>query len=126
MVKLSKEQIILLHSMAINKTGGLDGIRDEGLLESAINSPFQSFGGVELFPQIECKAAHLAFNIINNHPFLDGNKRIGILVMMVFLEVNNIKLQCSDEDIIDLGIGIAENRYNSEHIEEWIYNKQIN
>lgn len=68
----------------------------------------------------------MAFNIINNHPFLDGNKRIGILVMMVFLEVNNIKLQCSDEDIIDLGIGIAENRYNSEHIEEWIYNKQIN
>lgn len=126
MVKLSKEQIILLHSMAINKTGGLDGIRDEGLLESAINSPFQSFGGVELFPQIESKAAHLAFNIINNHPFLDGNKRIGILVMMVFLEVNNIKLQCSDEDIIDLGLGIAENRYNSEHIEEWIYNKQIN
>ncbi|MDY4077887.1 MAG: type II toxin-antitoxin system death-on-curing family toxin [Clostridium sp.] len=122
MVKLSKEQIILLHSMAINKTGGLDGIRDEGLLESAINSPFQSFGGVELFPQTESKAAHLAFNIINNHPFLDGNKRIGILVMMVFLEVNNIKLQCSDEDIIDLGLGIAENRYNSEHIEEWIYN----
>lgn len=125
MVKLSKEQIILLHSMAIRKTGGLDGIRDEGLLESAINSPFQSFGGVELFPNIESKAAHLAFNIINNHPFLDGNKRIGILIMMVFLEVNGINLKCSDEDIIDLGLGTAEGRYSSENIEEWIYNRCV-
>ncbi len=121
MLRLSREQIISLHSMAINKTGGLDGIRDEGLLESAINSPFQSFGGVELFPHIESKAAHLAFNIINNHPFLDGNKRIGVLVMMVFLDINKIKLECSDEDIIDLGLGTAEGRYDSEYIEEWIY-----
>jgi len=75
MVKLSKEQIILLHSMAINKTGGLDGIRDEGLLESAINSPFQSFGGVELFPQIESKAAHLAFNIIDKEDYLLAMER---------------------------------------------------
>ncbi|BCZ46648.1 death-on-curing protein [Clostridium gelidum] len=117
---LSNQQIIHLHSVAIKKTGGLDGIRDEGLLESAINSPFQSFAGEELYPSIHSKAARLGFSIINNHPFLDGNKRIGILVMMVFLDVNGIELLCSDEDVIDLGLGVASGKYDSEYIKEWI------
>ena len=110
MVKLSKEQIILLHSMAINKTGGLDGIRDEGLLESAINSPFQSFGGVELFPQIESKAAHLAFNIINNHPFLDGNKRTAFFAMVQFLEDNDIDIQIETDQAVNLMLDIATDK----------------
>ncbi|OPJ64812.1 type II toxin-antitoxin system death-on-curing family toxin [Clostridium oryzae] len=66
---LSKEQMIHLHSIAIRRTGGLDGIRDEGLLESALSSPFQSFGGEELYPSIQAKAARLGFSIIKNHPF---------------------------------------------------------
>ncbi|WP_160687099.1 type II toxin-antitoxin system death-on-curing family toxin [Clostridium sp. C2-6-12] len=120
MKHLSKQQIMHLHSLAIKKTGGLDGIRDEGLLESAINSPFQSFAGEELYPSIQSKAARLGFSIINNHPFLDGNKRIGILVMMVFLDVNGIELLCSDEDVIDLGLGVASGKYDSEYMKEWI------
>lgn len=120
MKHLSKEQIMCLHSMAIKKTGGLDGIRDEGLLESALSSPFQSFDGEELYPSVQFKAARLGFSIIKNHPFLDGNKRIGILVMMVFLDINGIELECSDEDIIDLGLGIASGKYNDEYIAEWI------
>lgn len=120
MKHLSKQQIMNLHSLAIKKTGGLDGIRDEGLLESAINSPFQSFAGEELYPSIQSKAARLGFSIINNHPFLDGNKRIGILVMMVFLDVNGIELLCSDEDVIDLGLGVASGKYDSEYMKEWI------
>lgn len=120
MKHLSKQQIMHLHSLAIKKTGGLDGIRDEGLLESAINSPFQSFAGEELYPSIQSKAARLGFSIINNHPFLDGNKRIGILVMMVFLDVNGIELLCSDEDVIDLGLGVASGKYDTEYMKEWI------
>lgn len=76
-------------------------------MESAINYPFELFAGEELYPSIQSKAARLGFSIINNHPFLDGNKRIGILVMMVFLEVNGIELLCGDEDVIDLELAVA-------------------
>lgn len=120
MKHLSKEQMMNLHSMAIRSTGGLDGIRDEGLLESALSSPFQSFAGEELYPSLQAKAARLGFCIIKNHPFLDGNKRIGILAMMVFLDVNGIELNCTDEEIIDLGLGIASGEYDDKHILEWI------
>lgn len=120
MKHLSNEQVICLHSMAIKKTGGLDGIKDKGLLDSALNSPFQSFDGEELYPSIQAKAGRLGFGIIKNHPFLDGNKRIGILAMMVFLEINGIELECSDDEIIDLGLGVASGKYNDEYITEWI------
>lgn len=117
---LSKEQLINLHSIVIKRTGGISGIRDNGLLDSAINSPFHTFGGEELYPSIQSKAAKLGYSIIKNHPFLDGNKRIGILAMMVFLEVNGIELKCTDEEIIDLGLGIASGKYDSEYITKWI------
>ncbi|KRU26772.1 death-on-curing family protein [Clostridium sporogenes] len=120
MKHLSKEQMMYLHSMAVKKTGGLDGIRDEGLLDSALNSPFQSFAGEELYPSIQAKAARLGFSIIKNHPFLDGNKRIGMLAMMVFLEINGIELECSDEGIVDIGLGIASGKYEDDYIIDWI------
>jgi death-on-curing protein len=120
MKQLSKEQMMYLHSMAIKKTGGLDGIRDEGLLDSALNSPFQSFAGEELYPSMQSKAARLGFSLIKNHPFLDVNKRIGILAMMVFLDISGIGISCSDEDIIDLGLGVASGKYNAEYMTEWI------
>lgn len=120
MKHLSKEQLMYLHSMVIKKNGGLDGIRDEGLLESALNSPFQSFAGEELYPSIQSKAARLGFSIIKNHPFLDGNKRIGILAMMVFLDINRIELSCSDEDIIDIGVGVASGKYDADYVIKWI------
>lgn len=117
---LSKEQLINLHSIAIKRTGGIDGLRDDDLLDSAINSPFQSFGGEELYPSIQAKAARIGYNIIKNHPFLDGNKRIGILAMMVFLDLNGIELKCTDEEVIDLGLGVASGKYDAEYIIQWI------
>lgn len=120
MKHLSKEQMMYLHSMAVKKTGGLDGIRDEGLLDSALNSLLQSFAGEELYPSIQAKAARLGFSLIKNHPFLDGNKRIGMLAMMVFLEINGIELECSDGDIVDIGLGIASGKYEDDYIIEWI------
>lgn len=77
MIKLTREQIIVLHAQLIRETGGTDGIRDEGLLDSALNAPFQSFGGTDSFPSIQQKAVRLGFGLVKNHAFVDGNKRIG-------------------------------------------------
>lgn len=92
MKMLSKRQILLLHSMLVAQSGGMDGLRDEGLLDAAINMPLQTFGGQELYPTILEKAARLGYGLIRNHPFLDGNKRIGAHAMLVFLDINNITL----------------------------------
>ena len=89
MKKISKDQVLMLHSMVIKQSGGIDGIRDNGLLESALNTPFQSFSNEELYPSIQGKAARLCYSIINNHPFIDGNKRIGILAMLMFLKIKS-------------------------------------
>ncbi len=120
MTKLSKEQILMLHSMAIKQSGGLDGVRDDGLLDMALHAPFQTFESTELYPSIQSKAARLCFSIISNHPFIDGNKRIGILAMLVFLDVNQVEINCSNQDIIGLGLGVASGKYNTDFIIDWI------
>ena len=74
MIRLSKEQVLMLHKHLIESTGGSDGIRDEGMLDSALSNPFQSFGGEELYPSIQAKAAQLCFGLVRNHPMMDGNK----------------------------------------------------
>lgn len=124
MIKLSKEQIKNLHKKLIEATGGLDGIRDEGLLDSAISAPFQSFGGEELYPSVKDKAARLCFGLIKNHIFIDGNKRIGIYVMLVFLQLNGIFINCGDKEIVELGIGIAEGKFDDKYIINWIENHE--
>ena len=85
MIVLSKNQIIKLHSQLIQETGGTDGIRDEGLLESVLAAPFQSFSGTDIYPSLQQKAARLGYGLVKNHAFIDGNKRIGAHVMLVFL-----------------------------------------
>ncbi len=89
---LSKEQVLKLHASLIKATGGSDGIRDEGMLDLALNNPFQSFGGKELYPSIQAKAARLCFGLVKNHAMLDGNKRLGTHVMLVFLALNGYEL----------------------------------
>jgi death-on-curing protein len=120
MKKITKEQVIVMHSELINKTGGTDGIRDEGLLDSAIKGPFQFFGSKELYPSIQEKAARLCFNIIKNHPFVDGNKRTGILTMLVFLDINGLNIECNDMDIVNLGLGVASGEESYKNIYDWI------
>lgn len=93
MIKLTKEQILLLHSNIIKMTGGSDGIRDIALLESALESPFQSYAGEELYPSIQAKAARLCYGLVKNHAMVDGNKRIGVHTMLVFLSANGYELQ---------------------------------
>ncbi len=89
MIVLSKEQILVLHEQLIEETGGSSGLKDEGLLEPALASPFQSFDGKDLFPSVYQKAARLGFGLASNHAFVDGNKRIGAHAMLVFLLVQS-------------------------------------
>ena len=92
MIRLSKPQILLLHEQLIAETGGSSGLRDEGMLDSALNAPFQTFGGEDVYPSLQQKAARLCFSLVKNHPFVDGNKRIGAHAMLVFLTLNGIEL----------------------------------
>ncbi|MCL2633004.1 MAG: type II toxin-antitoxin system death-on-curing family toxin [Oscillospiraceae bacterium] len=120
MKKLTVEQVIALHEIMVEYSGGSYGVRDMGLLESALATPFSTFGGFQCFPTIESKAARLAFGIINNHPFIDGNKRAGIHSMLAFLELNKIKLNCNDDELIKLGWGVAAGSINEEEILDFI------
>ena len=122
MKRLSKEQVIRIHSMLINQTGGIDGIKDEGLLESALSAPFQTFDGEYIYKTPKAKAAKLGYFLIKNHPFIDGNKRTGIIVMMIFLEINGIEIECTDEELIILGLGLAEGSINDIELLNWIIN----
>jgi len=124
MILLSKKQIIKLHSELVKEFGGIDGIRDKGLIESSISNVYQSYFGVEKYPTIEEKAARLCYSFIKNHAFLDGNKRIGIYVMMVLLELNGISLSCSDDELTELGLKIADSSIGYSEILEFIYRFQ--
>jgi death-on-curing protein len=120
MIRFSKEQIIIMHEILIDEHGGLHGIRNEALLESAINTPFQTFDGVDLYPTVISKAASLCYSLSSNHAFHDGNKRIGVLVMSMFLMHNGIPLDCSDDDLEYLGLGIASGELSHVDVLEWI------
>lgn len=120
MKMLSKRQILLLHSMLVAQTGGMDGLRDEGLLDAAINMPLQTFGGQELYPTILEKAARLGYGLIRSHPFLDGNKRIGTHAMLVFLDINNITLSYEDEDLISMILHVAAGAMDCNAFLEWL------
>ena len=125
MIVLSKQQILLLHSQLISETGGSDGLRDVGLLESAINSPFQQFGNEDLYPTIQQKASRLCFGLVNNHPFIDGNKRIGAHVMLVFLALNGIELECTQYELSSTILKLASNEISYQQLTRWIINHQI-
>ncbi len=123
MKRLTEKQILQMHRLLIQETGGSEGIRDRNLLDSALNLPFQSFDGEDIYRTVRAKSARLAFSIINNHPFIDGNKRIGILSMLVFLEINGIEVICTDDELIELGLGLASGKINYEELLNWIIEK---
>lgn len=116
MIKFSKERILLLYQMIVNETGGAFGIRSEELLESAIEAPYQTFDGIELFPSKLEKAARLGYGLVSNRPFIDGNKRIGVYIMISFLEINGIHLQFNDDIVEDIALGVASSKYKYEDV----------
>lgn len=125
MIKFSKEQVLKLHSQLIDESGGEYGIRDEGLLESALNAPFQSFDNRDLYITVQAKAARLGYGIIKNHPFIDGNKRSGTHIMLLFLYFNNIELDYSQEELSDFILKIASGKAEYEDLLNWIIKHQI-
>ena len=120
MIRLSAIDVLSLHEMMHRATGGASGIRDIGTLESALYHAYASFEGKDFYPTVEEKAARQVYGIIRNHPFLDGNKRTGLFVMLVFLELNDIKLKFSRSELVKLGISIAEGKADSQYIKKWI------
>ncbi len=106
MERLSQSQILLFHQELIDRFGGIQGIRDEGLLDSALNAPFQTFAGDDLCPSVLEKGAKLGYGLVSNHLFLDGNKRIGTLAMMTFLKINGLSFTYSHEELVDVILGV--------------------
>ena len=107
MKKLSKELVIRLHDMLIEKSGGSKGIRDINLLESSLNSAFQTFENEELYPDDLDKIINISYSLIKNHSFIDGNKRIGTLVLYLLLKDNAYNMDWTDEIIIEIGLKVA-------------------
>ncbi len=120
MIKFSKEKVLLLHQIIAEATGGSIGVRDEGLLESALESAYASFGGQDFYPSKEEKGARLGYALISNHAFVDGNKRIGVYVMLAFLEMNGIRIRCTDEELVHVGLSVADGSMGYEEVLQWV------
>lgn len=120
MIKFSKEKVLLLHQLMAEATGGSIGVRDEALLESALEGAFATFSGHELYPSKEEKGARIGYTLISNHAFVDGNKRIGMYIMLTFLEVNGIRLDCTNEEIIAVGLGVASGEMDYAALLQWV------
>ena len=125
MIKFSKEKVLLLHKLIAAETGGSVGVRDEGLLESALEGAFASFDGQDLYPSKEEKGARLGYTLISNHAFVDGNKRIGMYIMLTFLEVNGIRLECTNDEIVDVGLSVASGQMRYEELRDWVFAHRV-
>lgn len=112
--------MLLLHKLIAQETGGSIGVRDEGLLESALEAAFSGFGDTEFYPTKEEKGARLGYNLISNHAFVDGNKRIGMYVMLTFLEVNGIHMDCTNDDVSGTGLAVDSGKMDYDSLLQWV------
>lgn len=120
MIRFTKEKVLLLHHLMAEATGGSVGVRDNDLLESALESCFATFDGVDLYPTKEEKGARLGYALISNHAFVDGNKRIGVYIMLTFLEMNGIRIDATNEDIVHIGLSVADGSMQYDALLEWV------
>lgn len=120
MMMFSNDKVLYLHRLLIEETGGSPDVRDIGLLDSALKGAYATFDGQELYPTKLEKAARLGFSLISNHAFVDGNKRIGMYIMLMFLELNGVKVTAKDQDVIDAGLSVADGRMEYEELLAWV------
>ena len=120
MIKFSQEKVLLLHKLVTEETGGDPNVRDIALLNSALESAFQTLDGKELYPTKEEKGARIGYALISNHAFVDGNKRIGMYVLLTFLETNGIKIHPTVDDVARVGLAVAAGEMKYEDLLEWI------
>lgn len=121
MIRLTVDDILRFHY----QIEGNNLLRSEELLESAVNAPFQTFGGEYLYKTIGEQAAHLMYGLNKNHCFIDGNKRISIHAMLVFLKANRINIRYIQEELVDLTLNVASGKYNVNYIVEWINKRTL-
>ena len=124
MIKFSQEKVLLLHKLITAETGGDPNVRDIALLNSALESAFQTFDGQELYPTKEEKGARIGYALISNHAFVDGNKRIGMYVLLTFLETNGIKIHPTVDDVARVGLAVAAGKMQYEDLLEWIHDNK--
>ena len=120
MIVFTKDQIIMLHEAIYKRYGGDVGVLNDGMLDSALQAPFQTFGGEELYPETKDKIIRLAYGLIKNHSFRDGNKRIGALVLLTLLEINGYHMHASNEEFADIIMGIAASEKDDEDLKKWV------
>jgi death-on-curing protein len=125
MILLTVEEVTALHQKLIDRTGGSHGLRDQSLLESAIFSAMSGFEGSEAYPTIEEKSARLMYALTNNHAFVDGNKRIGVFVMLMTLQLNKVKIDYTQAELISLSLSVASGKTEYEKILDWIIKHKI-
>ena len=120
MRSLTITEILEVYQRVMQQSGGLIGIRDFGALESAISQPYVTFDGNELYPSLVEKAAALGFSIIQNHPFVDGNKRTGHAVMAMFLSINGCKIKATIDEQVDIILSVASGNFNRDDFTKWL------
>lgn len=123
MKRLSKEFVLQLHELVIRKSGGSRGVRDNSLLDSALKSAFQTFDGQDLYPSDLDKIVMISYSLIQGHPFIDGNKRIGILILALLLKENEYSVIWTDEDLVFLGLSIARGQMDPSEVKSFILKK---
>lgn len=119
-VYLSIDQVLDMHRRQIDEFGGAHGLRDRGLLEAALARPQATFGGDDLYPDLAAKAAAILHSLVGNHPFVDGNKRIGAMATEIFLLANGATLIASDGEFEDLSFAGARGELVAEALAIWI------
>lgn len=117
---ISLDDILVLHDLSITDYGGSKGLRDKGSLESAITRPFQTFGGVDLYPSVFEKAAAIMESIIVNHPFVDGNKRTGVLAAITLLFEHAVRLVATEENLYNFVIAVSTGEAKFDDIVQWL------
>ena len=120
MTKFSREKVLLLHQLIAQETGGEVGLRDQALLDAALAAAFAGVADREFYPSKEEKAAKLGFDLISNHAFLDGNKRIGMYVMLTFLEAKGIGVEADNEEVASVGLAVASGTMKYEALLDWV------
>jgi death-on-curing protein len=122
---LTAEQVLFIHARLVTETGGSHGLRELGLLESAVARPRATFDGTQLHPDLFTKAAALMDSLVNNHPFVDGNKRTGITAAGLFLRINGWRLTASLEELQACTLGVAMGKMKISQLAAWLSNNSM-
>ncbi|MEW9673933.1 type II toxin-antitoxin system death-on-curing family toxin [Ammoniphilus sp. 3BR4] len=116
--------LFVFHAKIVEQTGGSPGVRDLGLIESALQRPFITFDEKDMYPTVIQKISVMTYALIKNHGFVDGNKRVGVAMMLLLLRLNEIMISYSQAELIELGLKTAEGVWTEKDIERWIKEHQ--